>query len=64
MRWTQPGWGPDNPDWIFGNISKKMQKRDRKPRPKIDKFTKGMKNNRYNLLKKVDELRLKEELEL
>lgn len=58
-RWIQPGW-----DGPAGTMSKKHQSRDRCTLNKLKRdwrFTKGIKNTRYNLRSKIDDLRLKEQ---
>lgn len=56
-RWIQPGW-----DGPIGTMSKKHQSRDHSTLrgDKRWRFVKGVKNTRHNILKKVDDLRLKE----
>jgi hypothetical protein len=57
-RWTQPGW--DGPD---GTMSKKHQSRDHGPLNRLKRdwrFMKDIKNIRYNLQRKIDDLRLRE----
>lgn len=57
LRWIQPGW--DGPPHM--NIkSKKHQARDRPSRKSEWRFSKYVKNTRYNLLRKTDSLREKE----
>lgn len=61
-----PGWGPNHPHWPqrFGPMTEKMQTRDqsayRNSRYSHDRFRNGGKNSRYNLLRKIDELRAEE----
>jgi len=67
-RYVQPGWNPDHPSWPFGDISPKEQQRDRsnsgrhRNRGKRHAFTNGVRNCLYNLKRKVDALRLREEM--
>lgn len=62
-RFVSPNWNPDHPRWSFGEMTRKCQTRDRVARSKHGKFSKGMRNSRYNLRRKNEVLALMEELE-
>lgn len=73
-RWVHPTWDEDHPHWPvdgqFGNKkptqSRKHQCRDRhdgmSQRSKKSRFSKYTRNTQYNLERKIDDLRLRENL--
>lgn len=65
QRWTQPGWGPEDPEWYphLKAESPKHQRRDRKSLVYRHQFRNHTRNSRYNLLQKIDDLKLEEALE-
>jgi hypothetical protein len=67
-RDVTPGWNPSDPHWCYGNMTEKYQARDRSEgkckSSKNHRFTKGIKNTKYNLQQKIEDLSLEEELSL
>ena len=68
IRKATPGWGPGHPffDRVFGSRTKKWQERDNKGFTafrRTHRFTKGLKNSKHNLGRKIDELRLDEAMD-
>lgn len=68
QRWIQFGWGPQNPEFreIHPNIlTEKHLSKDRKSmRPKNHRFCPLVKNSRYNLQRKNEQIALKEHLSM
>ncbi len=61
-RHVDIGWNPQHPNWPvqLGDLTPKAQAKDRPSKNKHDRFVKGQKNSRYNLLKKIDQLKKEE----
>lgn len=71
-RYIKPGWGPNHPLWQmceesdperFDVRSTKHHTRDRRSFGRHDRFQKGVKNSRHNLLLKNEVLALREKMD-
>ena len=63
-RHVQVGWNPTHPRWPFGSMTQKYQEKDRPSHNNSSRhrFCNLVKNSKYNLERKIDELRYFEAL--
>lgn len=65
-RYITPGWNPSHPNWHYDEMTEKHQARDKSAHKstKNHRFSKGIRNSKYNLEQKIDDLKFKEELDI